>query len=97
MHRFPFFVIAQSCSGIGSPCVVHCPGNSCPGRSMSDVDRPATVGDSDSVWGNQATLIRDYIDCSAGRLLSDNRSGQLSAVWPGPNAVYYIILLLGET
>ena len=61
---------------------------------MSHVDRPATVGDSVSVWGNQATLIRDYIDCSAGRLLSDNRSGQLSAVWPGPYIIpeqcYYI-------
>ena len=61
---------------------------------MSHVDRPATVGDSVSVWGNQATPIRDYIDCSAGRLLSDNRSGQLSAVWPGPNDLLRRLTLL---
>ena len=29
MHRFPFFIIAQSCSGIGDPSVVHCPDDSC--------------------------------------------------------------------
>ena len=84
MHRIPFFIIAKSCLKIGGPCVVLCTDDSYSEQPMQDVDRSATMGNCCSVWGKQATLIKDYIDCSARRLLSDNRPGQLSAVWPDP-------------